>query len=162
MPQRNTQLVRGWPWQAVQMLHCAFVCTYLGCVVSAGCMETAAAFGVPQVSERLTIVDSFNDPDGGVFAFLLSTRAGGQGLNLTGADTVILHDVDFNPQVNKTGCGFEALQRSVFVWLKSPIAMATVTSHKHACSRTNTRIHAAAEHECTSSFRLSLPASCLL
>jgi len=36
-----------------------------------------------------------------VFAFLLSTRAGGQGLNLTGADTVVLHDVDFNPQVDR-------------------------------------------------------------
>lgn len=54
---------------------------------------------LPQVAERLSIVDAFNDPDGGIFAFLLSTRAGGQGLNLTGADTVILHDVDFNPQV---------------------------------------------------------------
>jgi SNF2 family DNA or RNA helicase len=58
-----------------------------------------------QVADRLSIVDSFNDPDGGVFAFLLSTRAGGQGLNLTGADTVILHDVDFNPQVC-TRCSF--------------------------------------------------------
>ena len=43
----------------------------------------------------------FNDPDGGVFAMLLSTRAGGQGLNLTGADTVILHDVDFNPAIDR-------------------------------------------------------------
>lgn len=43
----------------------------------------------------------FNDPSKGVFAFLLSTRAGGQGLNLTGADTVILHDVDFNPQIDR-------------------------------------------------------------
>ncbi|WIA09411.1 hypothetical protein OEZ85_008816 [Tetradesmus obliquus] len=57
--------------------------------------------GSTAVADRLSIVDSFNDPDGGVFAFLLSTRAGGQGLNLTGADTVILHDVDFNPQVDR-------------------------------------------------------------
>ncbi len=42
----------------------------------------------------------FNSSDD-VFAFLLSTRAGGQGLNLTGADTVILHDVDFNPQIDR-------------------------------------------------------------
>lgn len=57
--------------------------------------------GSTLVEERLTIVDRFNEPSNGLFAFLLSTRAGGQGLNLTGADTVILHDVDFNPQVDR-------------------------------------------------------------
>ena len=57
-----------------------------------------------QVEQRLSIVDRFNDPNGGLFVFLLSTRAGGQGLNLVGADTVILHDVDFNPQVCGAGC----------------------------------------------------------
>eukprot|EP00951_Prasinocladus_malaysianus_P016293 scaffold126681_cov34-Prasinocladus_malaysianus.AAC.1 len=46
----------------------------------------------------MAMCDEFNDSDSGIFAFLLSTRAGGQGLNLTGADTVIIHDVDFNPQ----------------------------------------------------------------
>jgi SWI/SNF-related matrix-associated actin-dependent regulator 1 of chromatin subfamily A len=57
--------------------------------------------GSTAVADRLTIVDTFNDASRGVFCFLLSTRAGGQGLNLTGADTVILHDVDFNPQVRR-------------------------------------------------------------
>jgi SNF2 family DNA or RNA helicase len=33
------------------------------------------------------------------FVFLLSTRAGGQGITLTAADTVIIYDTDFNPQV---------------------------------------------------------------
>ena len=33
--------------------------------------------------------------------FLLSTRAGGMGINLTAADTVIMHDSDFNPQVDR-------------------------------------------------------------
>ncbi|GFR44724.1 hypothetical protein Agub_g6049, partial [Astrephomene gubernaculifera] len=57
--------------------------------------------GSTQVDERLALVDAFNAPDSPYFVFLLSTRAGGQGLNLTGADTVILHDVDFNPQIDK-------------------------------------------------------------
>eukprot|EP00887_Chlorella_sp_A99_P001899 scaffold18.g1899.t1 len=56
--------------------------------------------GSTAVDERLSTVDRFNHSDD-VFAFLLSTRAGGQGLNLTGADTVVLHDVDFNPQIDK-------------------------------------------------------------
>ncbi|CAI7814937.1 unnamed protein product [Closterium sp. NIES-54] len=56
--------------------------------------------GSTQVVQRQALVDEFNrDPS--VFAMLLSTRAGGQGLNLTGADTVILHDVDFNPQMDR-------------------------------------------------------------
>ena len=53
-----------------------------------------------QVTERQTIVDTFNN-DTSIFACLLSTRAGGQGLNLTGADTVIIHDMDFNPQIDR-------------------------------------------------------------
>lgn len=57
--------------------------------------------GHGQVTERQELVDQFNDPGRGIFAFLLSTRAGGQGLNLTGADTVVLHDVDFNPQIDR-------------------------------------------------------------
>jgi len=56
--------------------------------------------GSTQVSERQNLVDEFNN-DPNIFLFLLSTRAGGQGLNLTGADTVIIHDVDFNPQMDR-------------------------------------------------------------
>lgn len=41
-------------------------------------------------------IDKFNS--GKVFAFLLSTKAGGLGLNLTAADTVIIFDNDWNPQ----------------------------------------------------------------
>ncbi|KAK9053454.1 hypothetical protein SSX86_030088 [Deinandra increscens subsp. villosa] len=56
--------------------------------------------GSTQVTERQTIVDTFNN-DISINACLLSTRAGGQGLNLTGADTVIIHDMDFNPQIDR-------------------------------------------------------------
>ncbi|KAA0194861.1 Chromodomain-helicase-DNA-binding protein 1 [Fasciolopsis buskii] len=47
--------------------------------------------------ERHLAVEEFNKSKE-VFIFLLSTRAGGQGLNLHAADTVILVDSDFNPQ----------------------------------------------------------------
>ena len=45
----------------------------------------------------------FNAPNSEKFIFLLSTRAGGLGINLATADTVILYDSDWNPQVNMDG-----------------------------------------------------------
>lgn len=42
-------------------------------------------------------IDEFNAPNSKLFAFLLSTRAGGVGINLATADTVIILDPDFNP-----------------------------------------------------------------
>ena len=47
--------------------------------------------------ERFLAVQNFAE-DEDTFIFLLSTRAGGQGLNLAGADTIIFVDSDFNPQ----------------------------------------------------------------
>ncbi|XP_061050945.1 lymphoid-specific helicase isoform X3 [Eubalaena glacialis] len=53
--------------------------------------------GSMSYSEREKNMHSFNtDPD--VFIFLVSTRAGGLGINLTAADTVIIYDSDWNPQ----------------------------------------------------------------
>ncbi|EHK96142.1 putative Chromatin remodeling factor mit1 [Glarea lozoyensis 74030] len=48
--------------------------------------------------EKQKRIDEFNAPDSTVFAFLLSTRSGGVGINLATADTVIIMDPDFNPQ----------------------------------------------------------------
>lgn len=47
--------------------------------------------------EKQKRIDEFNAPDSPYFAFLLSTRAGGVGINLATADTVIILDPDFNP-----------------------------------------------------------------
>ncbi|TLD29261.1 hypothetical protein PspLS_03556 [Pyricularia sp. CBS 133598] len=47
--------------------------------------------------EKQKRIDEFNVPGSELFAFLLSTRAGGVGINLATADTVIIMDPDFNP-----------------------------------------------------------------
>ena len=49
---------------------------------------------------RQAMIDTFNT-DESYFIFLLSTRAGGLGINLTAANTVLLHDLDFNPYNDK-------------------------------------------------------------
>lgn len=46
------------------------------------------------------MIDEFNRDDS-IFIFILSTKAGGLGINLTAANTVILHDLDFNPYNDK-------------------------------------------------------------
>lgn len=53
--------------------------------------------GSTPVTTRQQLIDKYNT-DTSIPIFLLSTRAGGLGINLTSADTVILHDLDFNPQ----------------------------------------------------------------
>ena len=49
-------------------------------------------------AERGEAIAAFNDPNSETNIFLLSTRAGGQGINLAAADTVVLFDSDWNPQ----------------------------------------------------------------
>lgn len=56
--------------------------------------------GNTKVEQRQRVVERFNR-DERVFCFISSTRSGGLGLNLTGADTVIFYDTDWNPAMDK-------------------------------------------------------------
>lgn len=53
--------------------------------------------GGTKAEDRTGMLKLFNAPDSEYFCFLLSTRAGGLGLNLQTADTVIIFDTDWNP-----------------------------------------------------------------
>ncbi|KAK3542563.1 hypothetical protein QTP86_030056 [Hemibagrus guttatus] len=56
--------------------------------------------GSSKISERRDMVADFQSRTD-IFVFLLSTRAGGLGINLTAADTVIFYDSDWNPTVDQ-------------------------------------------------------------
>jgi len=49
---------------------------------------------------RDNAIADFNEPGSSKFCFILSTRAGGLGINLATADIVVLYDSDWNPQVD--------------------------------------------------------------
>ncbi|KAJ2905951.1 hypothetical protein MKZ38_003739 [Zalerion maritima] len=53
--------------------------------------------GTTKSEDRSELLSVFNAPNSEYFMFLLSTRAGGLGLNLQTADTVIIYDSDWNP-----------------------------------------------------------------
>ncbi|TFK54430.1 hypothetical protein OE88DRAFT_1655084 [Heliocybe sulcata] len=59
-------------------------------------IEFLVLTGATAVDERQALVDQFNE-DQEISVFLLSTRAGGMGINLTAASVVIMFDQDFNP-----------------------------------------------------------------
>merc|ERR1712066_501554 len=49
------------------------------------------------IKKRAKIVDQFNDPSSPEFIFMLSSKAGGCGLNLIGANRLVMFDPDWNP-----------------------------------------------------------------
>ncbi|CDO72596.1 hypothetical protein BN946_scf184985.g15 [Trametes cinnabarina] len=56
--------------------------------------------GATKIEDRQYITERFNS-DPRIFCFISSSRSGGVGINLTGADTVIFYDSDFNPQMDR-------------------------------------------------------------
>ncbi|KAI9144641.1 SNF2 family N-terminal domain-containing protein [Paraphysoderma sedebokerense] len=59
-----------------------------------GCLRLDGTMTIPK---RQKLVDQFNNPNGSEFVFLLSSKAGGCGLNLIGANRLVLFDPDWNP-----------------------------------------------------------------
>ncbi len=56
--------------------------------------------GSTRIEQRQVLTDRFNN-DPRILVFILSSRSGGLGINLTGADTVIFYDLDWNPAMDK-------------------------------------------------------------
>ncbi|KAL0955645.1 hypothetical protein HGRIS_001875 [Hohenbuehelia grisea] len=56
--------------------------------------------GATKIEDRQYITERFN-VDARIFCFIASSRSGGVGINLTGADTVVFYDSDFNPQMDR-------------------------------------------------------------
>ncbi|UFT98521.1 DEAD/DEAH box helicase [Radiobacillus kanasensis] len=71
--------------------------------LSASGFEAFYLDGSTPSEQRVQMVDSFNEGENDVF--LISLKAGGTGLNLTGADTVILYDLWWNPAVEEQAAG---------------------------------------------------------
>lgn len=73
--------------------------------------------------EKQKRIDAYNDPDSPLFAMLLSTRAGGVGINLATADTVIIYDPDFNPHQD-----IQALSRAHRIGQKNKVLCFQMTT----------------------------------
>src|SRR6185437_9201469 len=56
--------------------------------------------GAIRGTEREASIERFSKPGSNRFVFLLSTRAGGVGINLTSASAVVIFDSDWNPQMD--------------------------------------------------------------
>ncbi|KMU90848.1 chromodomain helicase hrp1 [Coccidioides immitis H538.4] len=79
--------------------------------------------GTIAAGPRRLSIEHFNAPDSTDFAFLLSTRAGGLGINLMTADTVILFDSDWNPQAD-----LQAMARAHRIGQTKPVSVYRLVS----------------------------------
>ncbi|ETS74543.1 hypothetical protein PFICI_13027 [Pestalotiopsis fici W106-1] len=73
--------------------------------------------------EKQKRIDAYNEPNSPLFAMLLSTRAGGVGINLATADTVIIYDPDFNPHQD-----IQALSRAHRIGQKNKVLCFQMTT----------------------------------
>lgn len=74
--------------------------------------------GSSSLEERDQTVSRFMEPDSPIFLMLVSTRAGGVGLNLQRADTVIIFDSDWNPQMD-----LQAIDRAHRIGQTKPVTI---------------------------------------
>ncbi len=79
--------------------HCFFYCLDFSIFSYIGYVSCRLDGDTPLV-DRQEAIRAFSAPDSDIFIFLLSTRAGGLGINLTAADTVFIYDSDWNPHVD--------------------------------------------------------------
>ena len=79
--------------------------------------------GTIAAGPRRMAIDHFNADDSNDFCFLLSTRAGGLGINLMTADTVIIFDSDWNPQAD-----LQAMARAHRIGQKKPVSIYRLVS----------------------------------
>ena len=79
--------------------------------------------GTIAASPRRMAIDHFNAPESNDFCFLLSTRAGGLGINLMTADTVVLFDSDWNPQAD-----LQAMARAHRIGQTRPVSIYRLVS----------------------------------
>lgn len=79
--------------------------------------------GTVPSSERKIAIDHFNAPGSEDYCFLLSTRAGGLGINLMTADTVVLFDSDWNPQAD-----LQAMARAHRIGQQKPVTVYRLVS----------------------------------
>ncbi|KAF3428155.1 hypothetical protein E2986_04997 [Frieseomelitta varia] len=61
------------------------------------CYNYVRLDGTMTIKKRSKVVEKFNDPNSNDFIFMLSSKAGGCGLNLIGANRLVMFDPDWNP-----------------------------------------------------------------
>jgi chromodomain-helicase-DNA-binding protein 1 len=79
--------------------------------------------GTVPAAERKIAIDHFNAPNSEDYCFLLSTRAGGLGINLMTADTVVIFDSDWNPQAD-----LQAMARAHRIGQQKPVSVYRLVS----------------------------------